>query len=359
MSEKSIPEMVGDIKTAFDEKMQAFDERLNDMAARENRKGLAGDAPRANATLEGKGGSQIHILSKSQKVADVIPSTPDAESFDIADFCKSAMGIGTKSTLTGSTATVPVGVGAQVIDMARSKSRIMQAGSATINIQGPENLARLTADPTVYQHTEGAEDVEESIPGLEAVNLNPKALIALVPLSHCIVEDSSNLNAILQLSIASAIAAKLDSLALATILADTNISTSTSAEDPATWAGVLSAMGSMLDADMDVPSAMIGNSADFTARATQQSASGGWLGAPKVLESMQDLFTSKVDSGVAILGDYASAFAVASRADITLEMLRFAKPKEYSHYLLAHCRLEGFVLQPSKLYVAKATVEEG
>jgi len=172
-----------------------------------------------------------------------------------------------------------------------------------------------------------------------------------------VVEDAKNLDAALRMSLAGAFATKLDALTITKILADTNIATSAAAEDCGTWAGTMAAVKSMLDADMDIPSAIIANTADYADRAAEVAvANGVWLGAPPVLANMLDLFTTNVTTGTAILGDFAKGVAIAVRRNLQLEVVRFQAPTKATHLLVASARLEGYVLQPAALYIQKTTV---
>ena len=167
--------------------------------------------------------------------------------------------LGSRESKTASgPALVPTGVGSQVIDKVRAKTAIVAAGAGTIIIGGPTNLARLTQDPTVYQHTEAATDISESDILATPVSLNPKLLAVLVPLSVELVSDSPNLDALLQTSIAAAFAAKIDALSIATLLADANIPKSAVTQDPAIWLKTLEAVGSALAVNQDLPFAHVG-----------------------------------------------------------------------------------------------------
>jgi HK97 family phage major capsid protein len=304
-------------------------------------------------------GNSFPILAREERMAD-LHRRPENDDWTIANFVRASMGLAvdSRSVLTTGSATVPSHVSARIIDAVRQKARIIQAGAGTIPIEGKTTLARITSDPTVYEHAEGANDISESVPVLAGVELNPKTLVALVPLSAEIVADSPNLDAALTVSLASAFASKLDTLALATILADANIPTSAAGQATATWAGVLAAVGSMLAADQSLPGAGIFSPGDYIARASQlASTAGSWLGAPPILQTMLDLETSGVTDGTAILGDFAAAFAIAVRQELMLEVVRWAKPGYGSHMLVAHSRMAGYVLQPKHLYVQETTVE--
>ena len=307
-------------------------------------------------TVDGK---TIPVLAKGERMADLFPA-PAQGAWSIGDFVRASMGMQIRGeVLERGTATVPTHIASQIIDAVREKARIMRAGAITIPIEGKTTIARIDGDPTVYEHTEGTSDIQESIPVFSPVELNPKTLAALIPLSLEIVQDSPNLDAALQASISAAFALKLDQLGIAKILADTNIPTSSEAEATNDWAGVLKAVGSMLEADQEIPKAMICSPGDFISRASQvASSSGVWLGAPPALKDMLDLETSGMPGGTAILGDFARGFGIAVRHELRLELVRWGKPTYGSHVLVAFCRMAGYVLQPNHLYIAQSTVDD-
>lgn len=281
----------------------------------------------------------------------------DKGDFSLGAFVRARMGLEESRAVQTGTAIVPQFLSAQIIDDVRAKSRVIQAGAMTIPIDGPTTLCRIDGDPTVYQHTEAAEDIVESTPTFTPLELDPKALVALIPLTMEVVEDARNLDAALQTSLAAAFAAKLDALTITKILADVNIATSEAAEDCGTWAGVMAAVTAMLGANMDLPSAIIANTADYAARAgATASTAGTWLGAPPALVGMKDLFTTSISEGSAILGGFNQGVAIAVRTNLQLEISRFQKPTKATHLLVAYARMEGYVLQPKALYIQKTTV---
>ena len=301
--------------------------------------------------LKTQDGRELPFLKSEQKLADQYRGASD-EGFSIGDFCRSAL-LGSKEGKAASgPALVPTGLGSFVIDRVRANTVVVQAGAGTIVIDGPTNLARLTGDPSVHQHTEGAADIVESDITAEAVSLNPKLLAVLVPLTVELVADSPNLDQILTTSLTNAFAAKLDALCIAKILADANLPKSAAAHDPAIWAKVLEAVGAALALNQDLPFAHIGTPANFIARASQL-ANTAWLGKPPALAGMRELFTSSMTADQAIFGDFAAAFAIAMRQELRVEVVRHAKPTSASHLLVAHMRADGVMLQPGRLFWQK------
>jgi len=301
------------------------------------------------------GNEVLPALASNQRLAQFAPRGTDEGDFSLGDFVRASLGlIRPNATLTGNGGLVPTSTSAQIIDDMRAASTVIAAGSLTVPIAGPVNLCRVDGDPTVFQHTEGAADVQESQPTFTPLLLEPKALVAAIPISAELAADSQNLDEALRASISGAFAAKLDALCIAKILADADIPISTVSQDPATWQGVLLAVASSLQLDQRLPRAHISAAADFIARASQvASTAGNWLDRPGALREMLELYTTRLTAGTAIFGDF-TGFGVAIRQDLRLELIRFQSPSSYSHLLLAHCRAEGYVLQPKRLYVQEA-----
>ena len=301
-------------------------------------------------------GRKLPMLAREQKAADLYrTSDGDGDGFSLGDFARDAI-VGSRKAQS-SAALVPTFIGGQVIDMVRARTVVVEAGAGTIVIDGPTNLARLTSGPTVYQHTEAAVDITESDIVASPVALNPKLLACTIPLTVEVVADSPNLDAVLNMALAGAFAAKLDALCIATLLADTNIPDSAAGQDPAVWAKVLEAVGAALALNQRLPSAHISAPADWIARASQlASTAGTWLGKPPALAGMAELHTTGLTAGTALFGNFAEAFAIALRSDLRVEVVRHAKPTSASHLLVAHMRADGVVLQPGHLFKQLKTV---
>ena len=338
-----------------------YDKLVSDIANLEQAvgKGQTAGLMGNSATTAGRkfvnvAGRMVPILACDEKLQAFTPAVEGEDRFTLSDFVKANLGLPYQGAVTSGPATVPTYVGSEIIDLVRAQATVVRAGSGTINLDGPTNLARVTADPTVHQHTEGAADVSESDVTVEAVACNPKALVALVPLSAEIVADSANLDAVLNTSLAAAFAQKLDALCLATLLADANIPASSVAHATATWAGTLLAIAAAMNADQGIPASYIMNAGDFVTRSgLLASTAGSWLGKPPFLAGMQELPTTKLTAGLAIFGNFADAFAITVRQDVKLEVVRYAKPGSYSHLLVAHARMDGVVLQPDLLFNQK------
>lgn len=313
---------------------------------------LSGNRPAFSVKV---GNEVLPALASSQKLAQFTPRGTDDGDFSLGDFVKASLGlIRPNATLTGNGGLIPTSTSSQIIDDVRAASTVIAAGALTIPVGGPVNLCRVDGDPTVHQHVEGVADISESQPTFSPLLLEPRALVATIPISAELVQDSQNLDEALRAALAGAFGAKLDALCIAKILVDADIPLSTVSQDPATWQGVLAAVGSALQLDQRLPRAHISSAADFIARASQvASTAGNWLNRPEALKEMLELFTTRLTAGTAIFGDF-TGFGVAVRQDLRLELIRFQSPTSYSHLLVAHARVEGYVLQPKKLYIQEA-----
>ena len=300
-------------------------------------------------------GRKLPLLSAKQRVSN-LSRTDDSEGFTLGGFVRDAI-VGSRKAASGP-ALVPTFVSGNVIDNVRQQTVLIGgAGASTIIVDGPSNMARITQDPTVYQHTEGATDIVESDILATPVSLNPKLLAALVPLTVELVQDSPNLDAALNASLAGAFAVKLDQLGIAKLLADAGIPKSLATQDPALWAKLLEAVGAALGLNQALPTAHISAPADMIARAGQTaSTSGVWLGAPPLLSAMRELHSTGLTAGTALFGDFAAGCAVAMRQELRVEVVRHAKPTSGSHLLVAHMRADFVVLQPGRLFKQLKTV---
>lgn len=346
-----------DFKKKNDENTQQIRSHVERLDTRLSRPGALHSATGADRErpqyVKTRAGQMLPLLSAKQRLADIEPG--DKADFSIGEFARDAV-VGSSKAASGP-ALVPTALANAVIDRVRQATVLVEAGASTIIINEPTNLARLTGDPTVHHHTEGANDITESDILAEAVALNPKALVALVPLTMELVSDSPNLDIVLTTSLTAAFAAKLDALGLATLLADAAIPKSAATQDPAIWAKTLEAVGAALAANQKLPFAHISAPADFIARASQlASTAGTWLGKPPALASMRELQTAGLAAGTALFGDFAAGFALAMRQELRLEVIRFAKPGSASHLLVAHMRADGVVIQPAQLFKQLKTV---
>lgn len=353
---------LSDIKKLLDEQSKAFDEfktrydkSLIEVQARQGRLMLAGDANDGSPAYEliTNDGKRFPALTKSQRVADYVrgEGADEDKNFSLGEHVRGIM-LGQK--LVSGAALVPTYIGSQIIDDVRQQLSLVQAGAVTIPIDGPTNLAKVTGDPTVVAHAEGANDITESNPTFAPVTLNPGTLAALIPLSLEVVQDSPNLDASLRTVISGAFAQKLDLAGITTILADATIPDSSVAHDPATWSGTLGAIGAAMALNQPLPDACIVTAANFIARhSILASTAGSWLGKPPVLEDMREFPTTNMTTDISVLGGFRRGVGIAMRMGLAVEVVRYGKPGSGMHYLIAVMRAAAVVLQPKALFIQR------
>lgn len=294
-------------------------------------------------------GERIPLLTRSDRMRDHFKAD-GGEEFSLAQFARDGIMGGTKAA--SGPALVPVSLSTAIIDDVRAATAIVRAGAMTMPIDGPTKLARIEQDPTIYQHSEGAEDIDESDVELVPVELNPRMLATIIPLTEELVADSPNLDMVLSRSLTAAFALKLDALALATILADAAIPTSTPGYDPATWSECMMAIGEAMALNQPLPLSMVTNSSDMIFRASEVgTANGNWLGKPPILSGMTEYPTTSIASGTAVYGGFDHGFLFALRSMLRVEIVRWHEPKKAKHALVAHMRAAGFVMQPKALFI--------
>ena len=302
-------------------------------------------------------GQKLPILERDEQFAAHHPAN-NQDQWSIGDFVKQSMGISSRqnSALETGAATVPTILASRIIDDVRARNTLIRAGATTLPIDGKTVISRITSDPTVYQHTEATADISTSVPVFSPITLEPKTLVAQMPLSLELVQDSANLDSLLRTSLAAAFAAKLDTVGITALLADADIEESASGMDPATWAGIVAATGAHLALNADLPSALICNAAEFNSRNSQTVTAGEWLGRPQYLDGMADLFSTSMTAGKFLLGDFSAGLMLAVRQDMRLELVRWHGLSDATHCLVAYMRAQFYTVQPKALFRGLKTV---
>ena len=168
---------LSDIKSLIEAQGEKFAEFKNDQAARldelEKRMNRPGafngeNAPRVK-TVETLSGKKCTILGKGDRLA-----TGDADqAFSFAKFVRANLegahaGPDAQKYMGTTASLVNDELSNMIVDDMRAQLVFAQAGARTVAIPGPTTVPRIDGDPTVYQHTEGADDV------LEKVQLGPE-----------------------------------------------------------------------------------------------------------------------------------------------------------------------------------------
>ena len=109
---------------------------------------------------------------------------------------------------------VPEELSAQVIDLARRKARVIQAGAQTLEMsEGTVHIGRIAGDPTASWKKEGAPGTFSS-GSYERLTFVAKTLVAMTEASVELVEDSSLIVGTVEDQLSAALALELDRVAL-------------------------------------------------------------------------------------------------------------------------------------------------
>ena len=166
-------------------------------------------------------------LTREQRMADYVKATSgqSAEGLSVgravraaltgnwkdAEPEKRAMGSGVNTT---GGFFVPDPISANVIDLARNVSVLVNAGAVTIPMIGNNmTLVRVVTDPTAAWRSEGM-TISESDAGFDAILVAPTSIAALCRVNAELMDDAPNFASQLDSQLAAAIALKLDASGL-------------------------------------------------------------------------------------------------------------------------------------------------
>lgn len=120
-----------------------------------------------------------------------------------------------KKAMTASTATaggylIPEPMSARVIDLARNRAALIQAGAATVPMTSSTlKMAAVTGDPSVGWYGEG-QTIGETDMTFGARMLTAKKMAAIARVSSELLEDAANIDSLIESALAGAMALELD-----------------------------------------------------------------------------------------------------------------------------------------------------
>jgi len=228
-------QMSEDEVSAYDGLEQLLENTDREMDRRQGRTDLNdGRCPgKMQAT---SGGTSVHLptshalreprlLARGEPLSGTLPGTVNrgAGLPSLGDIVKAQIGLGGSGDIQGAHGvgtpssgghTVPEPLAAEVIDLSRNRSRVIEAGALTVPMESSTlKFARVDQDPTGHWRAEHAE-IPESEMAFSAVTLEAKALAALCRVSIELIEDSANFESTLLNAISEALAQELDRVAL-------------------------------------------------------------------------------------------------------------------------------------------------
>ncbi|MEX0661153.1 MAG: phage major capsid protein [Balneolaceae bacterium] len=169
-------------------------------------------------------GAEIKVLNNRASFVDVYGYQPDSPEMNWGNYLRgriaghtgnqSIQGPKNFMSTSSDTALVPTPLSASVIDLARNKSRIFQAGAQAFEMSSKtETIARITGDPTASWKEENASHSSSEV-STEPLTFTAKTLIASVKMSVELSEDAPNGAGVIENSISEQLALELDRAAL-------------------------------------------------------------------------------------------------------------------------------------------------
>jgi len=328
--------------------------------------GIAGPAA-APAIREG----EVRVLAPGDKLADVasrsLPEGIRADELSLGrairalvlndwSQAKAERAVMVEGTSGLGGILVPEPMSASVLDLARNKAVVMQAGASTIPMTSSTlKLCKTTQDVTAYWRAEGTA-ITASDMAFESMTMTAKVLAALVTVSVELLEDAGNVQGLIEASIAQALALELDRVAL--------FGSGTSPEplglygtsgvqtvDMGATAGAaftnfdpfINAQGKLLNVNA-VPGAIVYAPRTATALALLKDTTNQPLVAPAGYASATKLTSNQIpvnqthgtasNASVAFTGEWNNLL-VGMRTGLTLEASRVAGADAFSKMLVA------------------------
>lgn len=169
-------------------------------------------------------GAESFALTRDERVTDTIAGRFSGDAPPLTSLLRASIsgdwsGLeqyrAQQGTETGSAGgfITPTYLAGRVIDLSRAQMRVIQAGALTIPISGTTSFATVDGDPNPEWRAENAPVTEGQVL-LGSRLFNPNTLAVLVKASVELVEDAPNADAMIQDSLASALALQLDKMCL-------------------------------------------------------------------------------------------------------------------------------------------------
>lgn len=206
----------------------------------------------------------------------------------------------------------------QIIDMARNKSRVFQAGVQTMDMPTSDvRMIEILEDPTIAAVAENAQ-ISTDDPSFGSRLLVAKKHGVIVKCSNEVLSDGVGVGTVITNALASAFATYLDSLVLTYLFDEAGVGTTGSVGQP-DWDDIISARSS-IHALNGEPNALLYNptTAAWYAK-LKESTTLAYLQKPESLNNLALLDTNQIASTKMILGDFTQA-VVGVRAGLDIQI---------------------------------------
>lgn len=253
---------------------------------------------------------------------------------------------------------LPVGTSARIVDLARAKARVIQAGAMTIEMEQRElTVAQVTGDPTAYWRPENAAITSSDLT-FGGVTLRAKTLGVVTKASVELIEDAANLGALVESVLAEVLGVELDRAALLGIGAESEplglqnvsgVNTTASIGSP-TYDDFLDGMYAV-EADNGTPRALIAHPRTFnTLNKLVGTANDHYITPPAPFAALKKLDTTSVpitlgggaNESLAFLGDFSNLW-IGLRTRIVLEASRVAADSSGSAFKNLQVWIRGYL----------------
>ncbi len=258
--------------------------------------------------------------------------------------------------------TVPEYLSAQLIDKFRAQTVLTKLGALTIPMDSQTHtFTRLLADP-VPQWRQELTEIGESEPTFGAITMSARSLAVICRVSRELLQDSLNIEAAIERSLAGAFALEVDRVGLFGMGAagepmglynEEGTSEVTSVGTPAGYGKVLDGYKKLLDSNAPEPTGLIYSPREWRTFAGMTSATELQpLMRPPAIADLPFEVTSAIPTNLGggsesamFLGHFPD-FAFGMRADMQIEVLKelFAGTHEYG--FVAHLRMDTGVFHP-------------
>lgn len=252
--------------------------------------------------------------------------------------------------------TVPDIVTSAFIDRLRAAMVTQRAGARTVPLTSDKTtVARLATDPTVAWRLENAE-ITASDATFEGVVFVPRSLACLVRVSRELLEDSVNIDRMLERAFAESMAVEVDRVALIGtgtppepkgISATTNVGSVAGGGALTSWDKVLDAVYEVLVDNGPMPTSIVMPPRTFIAMAKlKQATTNAPLPRPPLIDGLTVYQTSALPiteaPGTAsriMLGDFTQLL-LGIRSSLRVEVLRERYAEFVQYGFLAHLRAD-------------------
>jgi HK97 family phage major capsid protein len=240
------------------------------------------------------------------------------------------------SPLSSGGMMIPTPLAANVIDLARNQTRVLQAGAITVPMSTATlKYARLSQDVTTSWTLEAA-NIAMSAAAFDSVTFTAKKLAALVAIDNELFEDAENADATIENSIAKALALALDLAGLyGTGTAPQpqglhGIVPTVAAGGGATYDLMLAAIAEVKGSNF-TPNAILYNSRTANSLAKLKDSQGRYLEPPTDFAQLAKYMTNQIPNNLGVGLNESQAFvgdwpelALGLRSSLQIEVSREA-----------------------------------